>query len=104
VSLILNDVLAHRVIDDLQFHRPVTNVARSISAKAGRHGAVINMMVTNCNPAEALKIADSAAVQIVQMVGRFDVQNAGTQSDKFTNLHDRRRTDEGLQNRAEHLR
>lgn len=85
-ALVTSDVLAQRVVDDLQLNQPAGDVASKITAIAEPQTALIEITVTDRNPAEARRMADSAARQFVQMVAEVELRNTGQQNNPFTNL------------------
>ena len=85
-ALVTSDVLAQRVVDDLQLNRAAGDVASKITAIAEPETALIEITVTDDSPAEARRMADSAARQFVQMVAEVELRNTGQQNNPFTNL------------------
>jgi receptor protein-tyrosine kinase len=85
-ALVTSDVLAQRVVDDLQLNRAASDVASKITAIAEPETALIEITVTDDSPAEARRMADSAARQFVQMVAEVELRNTGQQNNPFTNL------------------
>jgi receptor protein-tyrosine kinase len=75
-ALAVSDVLAQRVIDELQLDRSAADLAGSIEATAKSEEAVIEIAVTDSNANDATRIADSAARQFVEMITRFEVRNS----------------------------
>jgi capsular polysaccharide biosynthesis protein len=85
-ALVTSDVLAQRVVDDLQLGQPAGDVASKITATAEPETALIEITVTDRNPDEARRMADSAARQFVQMVAEVELRNTGQTNNPFTNL------------------
>lgn len=85
-ALVTSDVLAQRVVDDLQLKSAANDVASKITAVAEPETALIEITATAGDPEEAQRMADSAARQFVQMVGEVELRNSGQQSNPFTNL------------------
>ncbi|MCW2514976.1 MAG: putative secreted tyrosine kinase [Mycobacterium sp.] len=85
-ALVTSDVLAQRVVDDLQLNVAANDVASKITATAEPETALIEITVTDHDPDEARRMADSAGRQFVQMVGEVELRNSGQQSNPFTNL------------------
>ena len=85
-ALVTSDVLAQRVVDDLQLNAAANDVASKITATAEPETALIEITVTDSDPDEARRMADSAGRQFVQMVGEVELRNSGQQSNPFTNL------------------
>ena len=85
-ALVTSDVLAQRVVDDLQLGEPAGDVASKITATAEPETALIEITVTDRNPDEARRMADSAARQFVQMVAEVELRNTGQTNNPFTNL------------------
>ena len=85
-ALVTSDVLAQRVVDDLQLGEPAGDVASKITATAEPETALIEITVTDRNPEEARRMADSAGRQFVQMVAEVELRNTGQQNNPFTNL------------------
>jgi capsular polysaccharide biosynthesis protein len=85
-ALVTSDVLAQRVVDDLQLGQPAGDVASKITATAEPETALIEITVTDSNPDEARRMADSAARQFVQMVAEVELRNTGQTNNPFTNL------------------
>ena len=85
-ALVTSDLLAQRVVDDLKLDRDAGDVAGSIAAAAEPETALIEITVTDHDPTEARRMADSAARQFVQMVGTVELRNTGLQNNPFTNL------------------
>ncbi|MBJ7338666.1 polysaccharide biosynthesis tyrosine autokinase [Mycolicibacterium sp.] len=85
-ALVTSDVLAQRVVDDLKLNAAANDVASKITAIAEPETALIEITVTDSDPDEARRMADSAGRQFVQMVGEVELRNSGQQSNPFTNL------------------
>jgi len=85
-ALVTSDVLAQRVVDDLKLNAAANDVASKITATAEPETALIEITVTDSDPDEARRMADSAGRQFVQMVGEVELRNSGQQSNPFTNL------------------
>jgi len=85
-ALVTSDVLAQRVVNDLQLDQPAGDVASKITAIAEPETALIEITVADRDPAEARRMADSAARQFVSMVGEVELRNTGQQNNPFTNL------------------
>ena len=85
-ALVTSDVLAQRVVDDLQLGEPAGEVASKITATAEPETALIEITVTDRSPDEARRMADSAARQFVQMVAEVELRNTGQTNNPFTNL------------------
>lgn len=85
-ALVTSDVLAQRVVDDLQLNQPAGDVASKITATAEPETALIEITVTDRSPDEARRMADSAARQFVQMVAEVELRNTGQTNNPFTNL------------------
>nr|MDP9167387.1 Wzz/FepE/Etk N-terminal domain-containing protein [Actinomycetota bacterium] len=85
-ALVTSDVLAQRVVDDLQLRAAANDVASKITAIAEPETALIEITVTDNDPDQARRMADSAGRQFVQMVGEVELRNSGQQSNPFTNL------------------
>jgi receptor protein-tyrosine kinase len=85
-ALVSSDVLAQRVVDDLHLNTAANDVASKITAIAEPETALIEITVTDSDPDEARRMADSAGRQFVQMVGEVELRNSGQQSNPFTNL------------------
>lgn len=85
-ALVTSDLLAQRVVDDLQLNQPAGDVAAKITATAEPETALIEITVTDDDPAEARRMADSAARQFVQMVAEVELRNTGQTNNPFTNL------------------
>ncbi|KAA0101929.1 hypothetical protein CIW49_00755 [Mycolicibacterium sp. P1-18] len=85
-ALVTSDVLAQRVVDDLHLDAAANDVASKITAIAEPETALIEITVTDSDPDEARRMADSAGRQFVQMVGEVELRNTGQQNNPFTNL------------------
>lgn len=85
-ALVTSDVLAQRVVDDLKLDRPAVDVANQITAVAEPETALIEVTVTDGNPDEARRMADSAGRQFVSLVAEVELRNTGQQNNPFTNL------------------